>query len=132
MKTQFCPAQKRTFESLMSGLSVGSILRVWGGTGRGKSTLLRELHKQAGGAFLSMKDFVEASATKHPLALEESAYHLIMDALKAHPLVIVDDVHLVDLFSEGCHFYPRGSWFNSVMMGLCAYTLESKKKLVFG
>ena len=127
-----CPAQKRAFDSLLAGVQVGSILRVWGGTGRGKTTVLRELHKQAGGGFLNMKEFVEASATRHPLALEETLYRLIMDALNAHSLVIVDDVHLLDLFSAGCHFYPRGGYFNSIMMGLCTYALESKKKLVFG
>jgi ATP-dependent 26S proteasome regulatory subunit len=129
---QLCPAQKRAFDSLSAGLQIGSILRVWGGTGRGKTTVLRELHKQVGGAFLSMKEFVEASAVKHPLALEETLYHLIMDALKSHPLVIVDDVHLLDLFSAGCHFYPRSGLFNTTMMGLCTYTLETKRKLVFG
>jgi hypothetical protein len=100
---------------------------LWGGIGRGKTTVLRELHKQVGGAFLNMKDFVEASAGKHPLALEETLYQLIVDALKAHPLVIVDDVHLLDLFSAGCHFYPRSGYFNSIMMGLCTYALEAKK-----
>jgi ATP-dependent 26S proteasome regulatory subunit len=129
---QLCPAQKRAFDSLRAGVQVGSILRVWGGTGRGKTTVLRELHKETGGAFLNMKEFVEASADRHPLALEETLYRLIMDALKANPLVIVDDVHLLDLFSAGCHFYPRSGYFNSIMMGLCTYALEAKKRLVFG
>src|SRR5712671_6337366 len=104
---QLCPAQKRAFDLLLAGVEIGSILRVWSGTGRGKTTVLRELHKQVGGAFLNMKDFVEASASKHPLALEETLYQLVMDALKANPVVIMDDVHLLDLYSAGCHFYPR-------------------------
>src|SRR6266478_6904490 len=129
---QLCPAQKQAFDSALAGVQLGSILRVWGGTGRGKTTILRELHRQVGGAFLNMKEFVEASATKHPMALEETLYQLIMDALKANSLVIVDDVHLLDLFSAGCHFYPRSGYFNSIMMGLCTYALEAKKKLIFG
>ncbi len=129
---QLCPAQKRVFDSLLGGIQVGSILRVWSGTGRGKTTILRELHGRVGGAFLSMKEFVEASATKHPLALEETLYQLIMGALKANSMVIVDDVHLLDLYSAGCHFYPRSGYFNSIMMGLCTYALEAKKKLIFG
>ena len=100
---ELCPAQKAAFDSLSAGLQVGAILRLWSGIGRGKTTVLRELHKKVGGAFLNMKDFVEASAGKHPLALEETLYQLIVDALKAHPLVIVDDVHLLDLSSAGCH-----------------------------
>src|SRR5258708_32084576 len=129
---KLCPAQKRAFDSLSAGIEVGAIHRLWGGIGRGKTTVLRELHKQVGGGFLNMKDFVEASSGKHPLALEETLYQLIVDTLKAHPLVIVDDVHLLDLFSAGCHFYPRSGYFNSIMMGLCTYALEAKKKLIFG
>jgi transitional endoplasmic reticulum ATPase len=130
--TQLCPAQKRASEALSAGLHAGSIFRVWGGVGRGKTTVLNELHKQAGGAFLNMKDFVEASAKNHPLALEETLYRLVFDALHSHPVVIVDDVHLLDLYSAGCHFYPRSGYFNSIMMGLCTYALESGKKLIFG
>src|SRR5690349_12182505 len=129
--SNLCPAQQSAFEGLSHGLEVGTILRLWGGVGRGKTTVLRQLHEKVGGAFLNTKDFVEASADKHPLALEETLYNLIMEALKAHPIVIVDDIHLLDLAS-GCHFYPRSGYFNPIMMGLCTYALEAGKKLIFG
>src|SRR6187401_179203 len=129
---KLCPAQKAVFHHLSTGVKIGSIIRLWGGTGRGKTTILRELHQQVGGAFLSMKDFVEASLGKHPLALEETLYQLILDALKAHPLVIVDDIHLLDFHAAGCHFYPRSGYLNSIMMALCTFVLGAKKKLIFG
>jgi ATP-dependent 26S proteasome regulatory subunit len=65
------------------------------------------------------------------MALEETLYQLVFDALKSNPAVIVDDVHLLDLYSAGCHFYPRSGYFNSVMMGLCSYAIEANKKLIF-
>ncbi len=129
---ELCPAQRRAYESLSAWLRAGSILRLWGGTGRGKTTVLWKLHQKVGGAFLNMKDFVEASAKNHPLALEETLYNLVLNALKAHPVVIVDDVHLLDLYSAGCHFYPRSGYFNAIMMGLCTFALEADKKLIFG
>jgi hypothetical protein len=46
-------------------------------------------------------------------------------------VVILDDLHLLDLYSGGCHFYPRSGYFNAVIMGLCTYTLESNRKLIF-
>src|SRR5437899_6134205 len=128
---QLCPAQKQAFDSLLAGVELGSILRVWGGTGRGKTTILREFHGRVGGAFLNMKEFVEASATKHPMALEETLYQLIMDALKANPLVIVDDVHLLDLSSGGCHFYPPVGYFNSIMIEVCTYAIRPRKERAF-
>ncbi len=119
-KIQLCPAQQSALESLMKGLPIGSIFRLWGGVGRGKTTVLRQVHQQIGGAFLGMKDFTAASTLKHPMALEETLFNLVLDALKTHPVVILDDLHLLDLFSAGCHFYPRSGYLNSVMMGLCA------------
>src|SRR4030095_11281034 len=128
---RLCPSQQKAIDNLTAGLKVGSILRLWGGPGRGKTTVLKELHKQLGGAFLNVKDFVEASSRSHPLALEETLYQLVFDQLKAHPVVIIDDVHLLDLYSSGCHFYPRSGYFNTIMMGLCSYAIEANKKLIF-
>lgn len=116
---QLCPAQRSVLEALLKGLQIGSIFRVWGGVGRGKTTVLKEAQKQIGGVFLGMKEFVDASSLKHPMALEETLYNLVLDALKSHPVVILDDLHLLDLFSAGCHFYPRSGYLNSVIMGLC-------------
>ncbi len=130
-KIQLCPTQQTALDHLLKGLPIGSIFRVWGGVGRGKSTVLKQVHRHTGGAFLGMKDFVDASSQKHPLALEETLYNLVLEALKAHPVVIVDDFHLLDLYHAGCHFYPRSGYLNSVIMGLCNYALEADRKLIF-
>jgi AAA+ superfamily predicted ATPase len=129
---KLCPAQRRAFDSLLGGLEIGgSVHRLWGGTGQGKTTVLRELHRQVGGAFLGAVDFVKELANHHPLALEDTFHRLVYDALKSHPTVIVDDVHLLDL-GHGCHFYPRSGYFNPVMTGLCSYTMALDRKLVLG
>src|SRR5262245_9294500 len=127
---QLCPTQQSVLEALLKGLQIGSIFRVWSGVGKGKTTVLKEAHKQVGGALLGMKEFVDASSLKHPMALEETLYNLVLDALKSHPVVILDDLHLLDL-SAGCHFYPRSGYLNSVLMGLCTYALETDRKLIF-
>lgn len=128
---QLCPAQQVLFDSLMQGLQIGSIFRVFGHGGRGRTTVLREVHRHTGGAFLNIKDFLESASLKHPLAIEETFYNMVLDALKAHPTVIVDDVHLLDLGSFGCHAYPRTGYMNSVMTALCAYAIEAGRKLIF-
>ena len=112
-------------------MQIGSIFRVWSGVGRGKTTILKEVHQQTGGVFLGMKEFVDASTLRHPLALEETLYNLVLEALKSHEVVIVDDLHLLDLYSAGCHFYPRSGYLNSVMMALCSHALETDRKLIF-
>ena len=128
---RLCPAQQSALESLLKGLPIGSIFRVWGGVGRGKTTVLRAVHQHTGGTFLGVKDFVEASSRAHPMALEETLYNLVLDALKTHPVVILDDLHLLDLYSSGCHFYPRSGYLNTVLTGLCTCALETDRKLIF-
>lgn len=59
---QLCPAQCSVLEALLKGLQIGWIFRVWGGVGRRKTTVLKEAHQQLGGAFLGMKEFVDASS----------------------------------------------------------------------
>ena len=104
-----CPAQQRAFDQLSAGLEIGSLFGLRGAIGLGKTTLLKTLHRQIGGASLGMKDVVEATARKHPLAVEETAYMLILDALKTHPVVIVDDVHLLDMSASACPGRGRDS-----------------------
>jgi transitional endoplasmic reticulum ATPase len=125
-----CPAQQSALESLLKSLQVGSIFRLTGAVGRGKTTVLEEAHKRTGGAFLGMKDFADAATLQHPLALEETLYNLVLNALKIHPVVILDDLHLLDLFGSGCHFYPRSGYFNPISMALCSAALELDRKLI--
>ncbi len=132
MSFPLSPAQKTAFDQLIKGIQVGSIFWLSAGTGRGKTTLLRELHKQTGGAFLNTNDFFAASVKTHPLALEETVYQLIFEKLQEHSIVYMDDVDLLDIYSAGCHFYPRGGLFNSVLMGVCTHVIASGKKIVFG
>lgn len=129
--SQLCPAQQTAFDNVRAGLGIGSIIHLRSGIGRGKSTILRELHRREGGALLGMQQFIDASAKVHPQALEETLYRLVLDACASHSLVLLDDAHLPDLAGGGCHFYPRSGFMNTIMMGLCSHVLESGKKLVF-
>lgn len=124
-----CPAQQRAFDQVAAALETGFLFHLHGSVGCGKTTVLRALQERVGAAFLGMKEFLEASARHHPLAVEEMAYGLVVDALQSHPVIIVDDVHLLDL--SGCGFGPRPGWFNAMMTALCAYALEARRKIIF-
>jgi hypothetical protein len=71
---KLCPAQQAALELFFKGLPIGSIFRIWGGVGRGKTTMLKEIHHQTGDAFLGMKDFLDASSRAHPLAATAPNY----------------------------------------------------------
>ncbi len=131
MSVQLCPAQRQGFDELRRLLPLGNVFVLSGGTGSGRTTLLRELHREGGGAFLNMKDFLEAVRQRNPVALEETFEQLVLDALQAHDTVIVDDLRLLSNVASN-HFYPRMHLLDAPLTTLTTYAAEAGKKLVFG
>lgn len=125
METQLCPAQQAAFDGLIAALAHNNICVLSGDTGMGKTTVLRAIHRQVSGAFLTMKDFLEIQKVRHPLALEESFAGLVMDALSAHDHVIVDDLHLLADVVTGCGAYPRAGLLNAPLTVLATCAAEA-------
>ena len=132
METSLCPAQQKAFDLLSSLLPEGNVFVLTGSVGMGKTTVLRALHRQVGGAFLSIKDLVDALRPRHPLALEETFAEVVMAAMLAHDHVILDDLNLVADVVNGCGAYPRAGFLNGPLTNLATYASESAKKLIFG
>ncbi len=84
------PAQSAAKEFLRKGLEVASVLALGGETGRGKSTVLAELHSELGGSLIGISDLLKETGTRHPLALEECVVEVVLAALKRADVVIVD------------------------------------------
>ncbi len=117
---------------LMHTASLGNVLMLYGNAGLGKTTVLREAHRELGGAFLNMKDLVERMYNRHPLALEEAFQQMVMESLEAHDVVIIDDMHLLDEVTCCSHFYPRMKLLNAPLLVTCTYAIETGKRLIFG
>jgi hypothetical protein len=132
METQHSPAQRRAFDGLACGLAHNHVFVLSGDTGVGKTTVLRAVHRKVCGAFLTMRDFLDAHKARHPFALEETFNGLVLDALTAHDHVIVDDLHLLAGVVNGCGAYPRDGLLNVPLTILATYAAEAGKKLIFG
>lgn len=126
------PAQTTAIKGLDHAVKVGSVIHFWSRPGRGRSTVLREFHRQHGGRMIASSDIIEAARNAHPNALEETMHVTLLTALKEHSTVIVDDFHLFDIASSGCHFYPRGRFIDVTVEALCQYAIETGKKLILG
>src|SRR4051812_9261612 len=119
MEAKLCPAQQQAFAGLSGGLLRSNLHILSGGSGMGKTTVLRETHARSGGAFLTMKEFVDAMQERHPLALEETFGQLVMEALMAHPVVIVDELELLTNVVGGmCSGYPRAGFLGAPLSAL--------------
>jgi ATP-dependent 26S proteasome regulatory subunit len=131
MQPRFCPTQQRAFDGLQAALPVGNLFVLHGKGGSGRTVVLRAVHAAAGGAFVPIKDFVDAMRSQHPLALEETFERLVMEALKTHDLVVVDDLHLLTNVVGGCGNYPRTGFLEAPLTALAAHAAEAGKKLLF-
>jgi SpoVK/Ycf46/Vps4 family AAA+-type ATPase len=132
MGDKLCAAQQQAFDSMLRLLPLGNVFVLYGHPGSGKSTVLHTLHQELQGAFLNMKDFIDAMRDRHPLAFEETFEQMVMDALRANEIVILDDLHLLNNV-VGCNGgYPRLRFLDAASTTLSMYTIEAQKKLIFG
>ena len=133
MESELCPAQKESFDWLVAAWEMSPILHLWTPDGYGRSKVLHALHKRFGGVRIGLKDFVSFSGNRHPLALEDALYDLVMKALSENDIVFVDDWHVAAAAPGGsCHFYPRTGYLDSPAGAIASYVQDSGKKLVVG
>lgn len=127
------PAQASAHVRLKEALRVGNFVGLIGGPGMGKSTLLRRLHAEVGGAFIEITDLVHTLRNEHPLAIEESYERVLLDALADHSTVFVDDFHLfMNVVGECRHFYPRAGLADAALTAALSYALAEGKRIIFG
>jgi transitional endoplasmic reticulum ATPase len=127
---QLIPAQKAAYDVVKYASRAGNLVLLTSYSGRGRTTVLRKLHEETGGGFITGKDFIESSAARHPLSLEETLYSAVMAALKEHNIVYVDDIDLIHDATSSCHYYPRGSYVETALLELSDAALREGKKLV--
>jgi transitional endoplasmic reticulum ATPase len=125
------PAQQQALDNLEREVAARHVTVLMGRPGAGKTSILRALHHRLGGAYLTSLDFMEASTMRDPLALDETVLIVLRDALRAHPVVIVDDFQLVAIVSCCSHSYPRLNLMSAVLVPLAAMAQDEGKKLVF-
>ena len=126
------PAQQRARDDLIGGLRVASAAVLAGTAGIGKTGVLAHVHRALGGAFLTIEDFMEAMGARHPLALEETFFHLVREALREHDVVVMDDVDLISNVVSCGSFYPRPNFVQAPLIALAAHAAGAGKKLVLG
>jgi transitional endoplasmic reticulum ATPase len=111
--------------------SIGDIFVLWAPHGMGRTTMLRAVERELGGVIVDMATYLERLEDADPLALEETLRHVLLEALKKHDVVLVDDLHL--LYNVVCcgHFYPKQNLLLAPLEVAAAFARERKKKLVF-
>src|SRR5499425_1706578 len=127
---QLIPAQESAFRVLKYASNAGSLMLLSSPPGRGRTTVLQKLHAEMGGGFVTGKDFIETSAARHPLSLEETLYSAVIGSLRENQVVFVDDIDLIHDATSSCHFYPRGQYVETAMLELTELAARKGKKLI--
>lgn len=130
--TNLSPSQQVALDGLRDAIPSGDVFLLRSKTGRGRSTVLRELNRIVGGAMLTLSDFVDELHKRHPLALEDSLFGIIFESLRQNDTVIIDDLHIATATMSLCHFYPRAGLLDTPMTVLAAYAADARKKLIIG
>ena len=131
MKINLLPSQQKAIDGLDRDIAGHHVAILMGRPGAGKTTILRALHEKLGGVYLTSREFIEASTDRHPLALDETVYQVIKDALTSHKVVVVDDFNLISLVSCCSHSYPRLNFLAAAMVPLVDMAQDDGKTLVF-
>ena len=125
------PSQRQAVDVLERITAKENVAELIGRPGVGKSTVVRVLHDRLGGALVTSRDFIEASAKRHPLALDETVYLVLAAALRDHDVVIVDDFHYIGMVSCCSHMYPRQNFLITALEPLLQMTKDEDKRLIF-
>jgi hypothetical protein len=124
------PARQKAAEALLEGLSVGGVLVLLGGAGTGKTAILRHIHALRGGALVGVREFVESLLARGPGAVEEAFLRTVEDAMHAHDLVLVDDLHLVT-YIVNRYTYARKYLLEAALTALLAEACALRKTILF-
>jgi ATP-dependent 26S proteasome regulatory subunit len=102
------PAQRNAADDLSCALAKGEVLVLEGDTGYGRTTILERLHAAEGGVLLGAREFMTALERHSPPAMEEAFQRIVEEALPAHKLLIIDDLHLLTNVVNGYSYPLRG------------------------
>jgi hypothetical protein len=125
------PAQQTAADCLLNGIPVGDVFVLRSAPGMGRSTILRKVHSVLGGAFVGVRQFIDALSARQPEAIEEAFLNAIEEVLASNNLVTVDDLHLVTSVVDNCD-YPRSYLLDAALTAMLGEASARKKKLVFG
>lgn len=131
VQLRLLPAQVATFDALTRHVSSQRVAILDGAAGMGKTTILEALRRDLGGTVLTSRAIIEASAKRHPLAVEETVYLVLDEALEESDVVLVDDFALVAALSCCAHAYPRQNFLGVALLPLVSKARSLGKTLVF-
>lgn len=127
---QLTPVQQSAFSTISQLLEATSIVVLQGGTGLGKSTLIRNIQGERGGRILALREVVNATAVRDPNGFEESFANLVNEAFASSDLVIVDDLDVI-VSPSAVHNGTRRNFIKLATKMICEIARRGGHRLLF-
>ena len=124
------PAQQKTAGDLLASLSAGHLCLLRASAGMGKTSVLRWIQAQNGGAFVNASQFMTLLKRRDPAAIEETFMETLQTAVDESDLILVDDLHLIMAVVESFD-YQRSNLINAALSAVLADAEARNKKFVF-
>lgn len=125
----FTPQQSAAFQSILNCLQFHPRVLLTAGDGMGRTALIEALHARLGGTLLTIRDYIEATAGKHPLGTDEWLYDLLVKHLGESDTLLVDDFHLAADVPSHC-YHPRQNYFEAAMEAVGRFAERSGRRLI--
>jgi transitional endoplasmic reticulum ATPase len=125
------PAQNAAASELLKSLSLGGAFALRAASGMGRTTVLKHVQSTVGGALLGMRQFIDMLMVRRPDAIEQAFVEMLEEALLAHQVVLVDDLHLLTAITDSFN-YGRTGLLNAALEAILSGAIAAGRKLVFG
>src|SRR5579875_962487 len=124
------PSQQQAAGGVLTGIAAGAVCILESAAGMGKTTVLRCVHAKLGGAFLTMRQFMNLLKQRPPAAIEETFLEMLDSALQKHDVLFVDDLHLMTAVAQGYN-YPRTNLIDAALSAVLGEVEARNKKILF-
>lgn len=131
MLHSLCEAQRAALEQLLQYLQCLPVATLQADSGTGMSLVLQHLQANLGGRLLTLRDWIDAISSHHPLAVENAVDAVLTAALEEHDLVLVDDIEAAVGWASGCGSYPRSGYLNAILDEAARRAERTGKRIVF-
>jgi AAA+ superfamily predicted ATPase len=123
------PVQARVARDLRDAMKIGSTVMLRCAPGMGRTTILRHLHAENGGALVGMRTFLDALLGNPPAAIEETFLTMMERTLSANETVFLDDLNLLTDITD--HYeYPRANLLDGVLSVIHEEAAAAGKKMI--
>lgn len=126
------PAQQVAHDRALALSNEHSLIALVARPGDGRTEILQRLALSRNGQYLRMADFADDIKAFKPLQIEEAIAHRLLEVVKAHKTVIVDDFDALQSLIFNCYGKARPTVWRPAFDFILRYLETSDKKLILG